>query len=432
MNEKILKNPITNSIKESINTSKKRLNFAVPFLSSFALSIINLQNTQKIIDKRFVTRFDETSLSSFDIPTIKYLLDCGFEIHFDNNIHLKLYISDNETFITSSNFTRGGFEENVELTVKIDSANTNSCIEIFNEIWHNSINNKITYDLLEYNMDKYEILKKREKFFVKNRNKIIINQINTGKFDLLNVIDEIFSQKCDYSKISNLAYEANKLREITKDKLKAGFNKEIFYVKEGHPSRRKNLFYDFVYGYEVDLAGTGLRELQYKSAFEHKNFIKAISYIFPEMSGMKPWNFEDKDVLLEFCNGIFDFSIPQYTEALPIRLVSYFYPDYFIPIFKLEHLHKVCDALGLETNATTKGDRLYAYNCFIADRMKALPFNNYIKSNISYHILYTFELFNRLSKGENYETIKDGYKEIWKKGMIEDGKKILTKLSVIK
>lgn len=245
------------------------------------------------------------------------------------------------------------------------------------------------------------------------------------------MINEIFYQKKDYSKIRSLVFEANKAREHKKDLLKQGFDSELFYAPVGPRKRRDNLFYDFVYSFEGNLAGTGLREFQFKTVFEHPDFEKVVAYIYPEMIAMNPWNLQDKSILLEFCNGIFDFYIPQYSEAIPIRLASYFYPDIFLPIYRLEHLKKACNALGIDTNAKTNGDRLFAYTTFLSDKMKPLPFDNYIKMEISYSIIYTVELFNRLNNQENYDAILADYKEVWKKNIIEDGRKLLFKLNKI-
>lgn len=242
-------------------------------------------------------------------------MDLGFIIHFDNNIHLKLYITDNDTFVTSSNFTKGGFENNVELTIKVDSENSNECKEIFNEIWQIAKENVVNYELLDANWSKYEMLKKRDEF-ANNKTKLDITiNTNIGEIDIQNVISEIFNLKEDYYRISSLAFEANQVRENVKIKLRTGFSNDIFYNPEGHPNRRNNLFYDFTYGYESDIASTGLRELQFKTAFEHNEFKNVIEYIFPEMIGQKPWNLEDRNELLEFCCGIFEFKIPQYNEA---------------------------------------------------------------------------------------------------------------------
>lgn len=432
MDEIIIKTPLTNWMRESIIKSKERLNFAVPFLTSFANTLLDKQTTCDILDKRIVIRFDDSSLASFDLPTLKALLQLGFTIQFDNYIHLKLYITDNESYVSSSNLTKGGFENNVELTVKTDSNNTQNCIDIFNEIWTNCSENKLTYDLIDSNWDKYEVLFKRGKYIKKELVGIKTKPtIKVGTLDLQKIVDEIFNQKIDYNDINKRVFEANKLREKAKEKLRQKFDSLIFYASEGHSFRRNNLFYDFVYGYEATLAGTGLREGQFQTVFEHPDLEKVINYIYPEMIGMKSWNLSDNDEFQEFCNGIFGFDIPQYSEAIPIRLASYFYPDYFIPIFKLDHLKKVCETLGLVTNAETRGDKLFAYNSFLANNMRVLPFNNYIKSNISYRILFTVELYNRLNDGESYENVLNGYKENWKKELLESGRDLLMKLKII-
>jgi len=432
MTELILKNPITSTLKNSINSSSDTLCFAVPFISSFMLTLLNDENIKKIKDKRLITRFDESFINSFDVPTLKRLLDLGFRIHSDNNIHLKLYITDSDVFITSSNFTQGGFENNIELTVKINSANISECKNIFEEIWHSSGSSDLTNKTLEENLSKYEILKKRKTFEGKPANKLEKSQISLGKLNIELLINEIFKSKKDYKNIQDIAFEANKIRNGSIEKLKSGFDLEIFYVPENHPKRHKNIFYELVYGSESKIAGTGLRESQFKAVFEHQKFKDIIYFLCPELLGLTPWNLNDENELLKLCNGIFEIRIPQYTETIPIRLLSYFYPEYFLPIFKLEHLKIVCEACGLTTKAESKGDRLFIYNSFLLDKMKSIPYNNYVKSNIAYQILYAVVLYNGLEKGEKYESILSDYKQVWKRDFIENGLKILTKLEIIK
>ncbi|MDR6966248.1 hypothetical protein J2X31_000241 [Flavobacterium arsenatis] len=427
MNEEILKNPITERVQISINKSKNKLNFAVPFLNSFALSLFSETNLKQVTEKRLITRFDETCLIAFELPTLKKLLDLGFKIRFDNDIHLKLYITDSETFVTSSNLTRGGFENNIELTIKVDSENSEECNGIFNQLWQTIEKNEVTDELINENWSKYELLKKRNEFASKTKKDITI-KTNIGDIDIQSLIKEIFNRKEDYSKTRDLVFKANQVKKDVKVKLINGFNKQTFYVFEGLPNRKDNLFYDFTYGYEANIASTGLREAQFRDAFESAEFRNAINYIFPEMIGSKPWNFEDKEELFEFCNGLFEFRIPQYTEALPIRLASYFYPEYFVPIFKLDHLQKICEALEIDTNAKAKGERFFAYTTFIAERMSLLPYDNYIKSHIGYDILYTVELYKRLANGETYGEILSSYKQNWKKNYIMKGKDILEKI----
>ena len=195
--------------------------------------------------KKSITRFDESNINTFNLPTLEYLIDKGFEICYNNRIHLKLYITDNDAFVTSSNLTTGGFEKNVELTVKVDNENFENCQGIFNDLWTES---------------------KQENFKV-------------GSLNIQQLLDLIFNSKEDYTNRLNLAYSANKSRNQLKDKLKNNdFDLSLFYVPEGHPKRRENLFYNFVYGSESKLAGTGLREAQFKDVFEHPEFKNIISF----------------------------------------------------------------------------------------------------------------------------------------------------------
>ena len=110
---------------------------------------------------------------------------------------------------------------------------------------------------------------------------------------------------------------------------------------------------------------------------------------------------EERGLLRELdCVRVNEYRIPQYAETLPIRLASYFYPNNFLPIFKLSHLEKVCRILGLETAVKSKGDKLYVYNTFLSNKMKSIPFDNYVKSSIAYQLYFTVELYERLANGE--------------------------------
>lgn len=432
MTESIIKNPISSSIIESIVRTKGKIAIAVPFISSFARSILDSDMILKIKDKRLITRFDETSISSFDLPTLKYLLSSGFRIRYDNSIHLKLYLFDDEAYVTSSNLTKAGFEDNVELTVKVDSKNVAECQVIFNELWSLSSQNNVSTRLIEMNWDKYEILKRRDN--LRQKSKIInIEYVpkKIGSLDVQLLFAEILEQNTDFSNRLIISTKANMRREQVKERLRKGFDSKIFYVEKGNKARKENLFYDFVYGYESQLAGTGLWERHCKAAFEHKDFKELISFMFPEMNGSAKWNFEDKSTFVEFCNGIYDFKIPSFTNVLPIRLASYFYPEHFISIFVLDDLEEICNALGLVTDAITQGERLFAYNTFIKDRMKVSPYPNHVKSHLAYQFLYARELYIRLKNKEDFEMIKASYEVGWERGLVDDGWKFLKNLEVI-
>jgi len=428
MSEIIIQNPITDKVLFSIKNSKNRLKFAVPFITSFALRLLSQDITKGINDKKIIARFDDSTITSFDIPSLKKLLDLGFEIRYDNKIHLKLYITDSDVYVSSSNLTTAGFEKNKELTVKLDSINNEQSVQMFDSIWEDCEVNKISYELLDASIEKYDLLKKKEKHSKRKNTAIIIESNLDGHINIAQIIEEIFSQNKDYSNFKDLSFKANASRQNIITQITQDYDKLIFYAPEGHKNRRVNLFYEFVYGAENHLAGTGLREQQFKDVFEHPKFKDIINFMLPEIVSTTPWNLSNQEEFLQFCNGIFDFEIPQYSEALPIRLASYFYPQHFLPIFKLSHLQQISEAFGLETNAVSKGERLFTYNKFLLDKMVAIPENNYVKSNISYQILYTVELNNRLLNGESYEAILKSHKELWKKEMIKNGRQILLKI----
>ena len=76
-------------------------------------------------------------------------------------------------------------------------------------------------------------------------------------------------------------------------------------------------------------------------------------------------------------------------------------------------------------------DYLYIilHNTCIKEKMKFISYNNYIKSNICYRILYTVELYKRLKNGEKYQNIRMDYNRHWIKKIMDDGKKILEQLN---
>ena len=237
------------------------------------------------------------------------------------------------------------------------------------------------------------------------------------------LIVTILNHKEDYSEIIALESEASTSRQNTKEKLIKGYRPEIFYVSQGKPLRNKTLFYDLVYGNECRLAGTGLFESHFQCVFQHKDFEKVVSYMIPEMKGLRPWNFGDDAVLKEFCHGIFDFDIPSYKEVIPIRLATYFYPNLLLPIFKISELKEICGSFHFYSNAKSKGESLFCYNKYLLSRVKTQS-ANILKVQKAYLVKFTLELRNRL-KGESYDEILQSCNKVWIKKFMETGKKIL-------
>ncbi len=420
--EQIIRNPITKHIKAALTTANDYIQIAVPFVSDFANTILSASSTSHVKKVELLIRFDERSISSFDLPTMELLIKKGYELRYLNKIHLKLYIIGNDIFISSSNLTQGGFEDNHELTVRIDTKNHDQCRQIFNDLWKQSSSNKITDKLIKQNWTKYEILKIKDNAQRKSdedtrpKSKPLKNGL-----DLDELLNKIINEKTDYSHRHEAVKYAVKLRETKKTQLANGFDVNLFYAPQKHKSRNETLFYDFVYGYEKQLSGTGLRELQFRQAFLHPKFIEVMEFMYPPMIKMPAWNFNEPAILKGFCQKIFEFKIPSYSETLPIRLASYLYPEFFMPIFKLDPLQKLCEAWGLQDKPESKGDRLFAYTQFLFDKLKIVAEQNYIKSDIAYRMIYTFELHNRLQRGELFDDIRKSYSKVWQRNLINHG-----------
>lgn len=240
---------------------------------------------------------------------------------------------------------------------------------------------------------------------------IILNQIYPD--NLGNVYDENI--------ITATTFRINFL-----DTLNHGFSPEIFYVPTGHPLRQETLFYNFSYGCEGKLAGTGLFESHFRSAFLHNDFEQVINYIYP--GALR--DFQHETDLEEFCDGIFNYNIPGYKEALPIRLASYFYPNQLLPIFKIDHLEQICNSFGFIIEAQAKGEKLYAFNSFLKDQMEEVEGDNTIKMYICSQVHYAIDLRNRINDGEFHDDIFTNCRKKWIRSFYEKGMEILINLNL--
>lgn len=431
MNNTIIENPITKSVKQSLAIGKEELRIAVPFINGFATSVLTPSNTRLFKRKRLLTRLDDRSITTFDLKTLRYLLDLGFEIRYDNCIHLKLYIIDDEAFLSSANLTKGGFEDNIELTVWIDANEAIQCQDIFDRLWDQSQENVVSYQTIDANWDKYLVLRARDpengaRTVTKTPKSSPLNNI-----DLEALLEEILRVHDKFSHLLIWETKANKQRNQVKQLLLNGFDSQIFYAPLGNPGRHESLFHNFVYGSESKLAGTGLREHQMQTAFGHPKFEQLIHFIYPEMRGLKPWDFETEGELESMLSGFGDFRIPEFKVALPIRLVTFFYPNSLLPIFNLQHLEEISEAFGHVPIAGNISAKIYGYNSFLIEAMKTLPHTNTIKSRVAYQLLYAIRLLSEIRKGQTLQSCKDSTRKQCIKGYYDTSHKILSKLKLI-
>lgn len=215
-------------------------------------------------------------------------------------------------------------------------------------------------------------------------------------------------------------FQANEIRKKFKEKLDKEFSKEVFYAPIRHPLRNQTLFYEIAYGHESKLAGTGLFERHFQSAFLHPYFEAVVKYL------KRSWNFQSENNFKLFYSNILPkLKIPGYKEVLPIRLASYFYPEVIFPIFKIHYLEEICNSFGFKTNEKTKEGTLYCCNSYLKNRMIVLDDDNTIKMYISTQVHYTIELLNRINNNECYQEILDKCESDWIKLFYQEGRKVL-------
>lgn len=426
---KTLKNPIESNIQNAIDSTQS-IAIAVPFLSSTTVKrLFDKTKIQGIQSKRVLIKLDDSHSISYDLAAVKHLLQCGFNVRFDNTIHLKLYILGKRIFISSGNLTDGGLKNNFELTVETTEEESD-VQHIFENLWSRNSSNEVKLDYIERNWEKYLFLKKKYPIVKSIAPKVNEMILSTDEEALIDAV--LFEEKNRdwHHKMVSLVY---KRRSNFLKKLKVnGFKEDCFYAPEGSSNRKTSLFYQFVYGIEEKLAGTGLREAQFKDVFTNKEFEKILFYIYPKYKQDNySWDLTDKTEYLNFCRGLFEFNVKSFREAMPIRLANYFYPDHFLPIFKLSHLKEICSILGYECTSENRAIRLFEYNQFLNNRLKDVPFNNFIKSNILYKLLYTMKVKRAIDKNgvELIEEFIKRQKKQWIRNTMKDGLKLIKEMN---
>ena len=144
-------------IKNHIKNSKKSIKIISPFISFQSLDFIKDSNA----DITIITRFslEDFAKGSSSIDCLSELLNSNnVKIYAMKDLHTKLYIFDDNTAILgSANFTDGGLNRNVELSVEF-AQNTilEEVIEYFNDSLKSAKDNRITKELILKYKNKYD------------------------------------------------------------------------------------------------------------------------------------------------------------------------------------------------------------------------------------------------------------------------------------
>lgn len=294
--------------------------------------------------------------------------------------------------------------------------------KVFDDIWERSFEREITMEYILDNWSKYKFLKSKfpsGKRLPTEKNEQILS------LNRETLIDAVLYEQKDHSGLIKMISKSNRSRSSFLEKIdENGFKIEYFYAPEGSVNRKKSLFYNFVYGIEEKLSGTGLREAQFEEIFTNKQFVEIFEFIYPKSKNKNyRWDLTNDIEFLNFCNGLFEYKIRSYSETMPIRLANYFYPEFFLPIFNLSHLGNMCRIFGFESKSKEKGERLFDYNKFLNNRLRNVPYPNIIKSHILYKLLYTMNVMDEIDKNGivNINDFIDEHNRRWIRNTMYEG-----------
>ncbi|NJC28528.1 phospholipase D-like domain-containing protein [Neolewinella antarctica] len=409
----VIENPITSTITSILerNSILKEIRVIVPYVTRFARKIFTERILSQSEDKKIIVRLEPTNLITFDLATVRYLLDHGFKIKFNNNVHTKLYLLNGIPVISSSNLTQGGFEDNHELSVVLEEDHYEKCKEVFGKLWKHDDSVSINQQFIEENWNIYLLLKKQSSNRSKKLEDTTLN-VNQSAYDIDTITKHIIENRIDLVEKSRLVNLASTSRRDFVQKMEGAFDITDFHSPEGHPKRYECLFYILQYGIEKKLAGTGLVENQFTSVFYHEEFEQILNYILPQRINMPKWNLDDKEQKIMFCSGLFDFKIKQYSTTIPVRLASYFYPDHFLPIFNFSHLKGMHLSInGRFNSGWSKGEQLFYMNDTLINFLTIYTSDNYTGSDILYQLFFTIEYLNRTENGDTIEEVRQAHRD---------------------
>lgn len=245
------------------------------------------------------------------------------------------------------------------------------------------------------------------------------------------IIENVFKNADLFTDIISLDESCQLHRIQTKKKIIEDYNQNIFYLEHNDPDYQRTLLYTFLYGAESKLLGTGLRYNQLACVFKHPSFEEIIKKMIPEIEKKSPWNLNDESQFKSFCIQLLSFDLKFYKETIPIRLASYFYPDFIFPIFKTEELRKITEIFGFYPNENHRNCLLYYYNKCLLDKTKDLSINNVIKTYYLYQIKITVEILVQLNEKIPLDKIRMKYRQKWAQRMFNNGITILKDLNLI-
>jgi len=420
----IITDNIHNWWKKNSATCNEKFFFLSPYFTTTGSEYLDQKNLTKIKDKRCVIRFDPTQYSTYCFPAIEILLKVGFKIRFNNMLHTKLFIVDNKWLAGSANLTFGGGEKNIELMIH-DEIKSAEMERVFDQIWKNSRNNIINQELLNRNRHVFDsVNKNQEKTNHKSKKQIfsfpILNNWNPDLM-LQECEEQLLSSKDDFNWVNK---ELTTYSNTIKQSFNSNYSKKLLIDESKGFSNQNTLIHKILYG--KTSARTGLHHGQVRTAFNNPKIEEVIQIMYPPVYNGKDWQLEDNGQLDTLCNSIFRKDIKQYSTALPMRLVSLFYPNTFFPMFNMHHMKSMCKAFGRDLKGNV-GENYFEATVYLKQRTEHIEGSLNFKSHVLYRFLMLYSFFNRRMSGKKDLEIIESISSKWMKDHYFEAIKILDK-----
>jgi len=125
---------LSERIVEKLHSHSSRIWIVSPYVGK-------LNKVAGILGNNFRTKnlkilVDVSNPTNCDYETLNYLIDKGFEVKSLQMLHAKIYIADNESFITSANLSETAFRKRSEIGVLLNDDYINDIELVFIEYWN--------------------------------------------------------------------------------------------------------------------------------------------------------------------------------------------------------------------------------------------------------------------------------------------------------
>lgn len=131
--EVLYRTELSKRIVDKLHSHSERIWIVSPYVGKMINVAGILGNNFRTTNLKILV--DTTNPTNCDYETLNYLIDKGFEVRSLPMLHAKIYITDNESFITSANLSETAFRKRSEIGVLLNDECIIEIEDVFNKYW---------------------------------------------------------------------------------------------------------------------------------------------------------------------------------------------------------------------------------------------------------------------------------------------------------